>query len=473
MKVLSIDQGTTGTKAFTLDEQGQFKKIANFEHKQIYPEQGWVEHDAEELLAHIVACIKKAGKVDAIGIANQGETLVAWDSETGKPIYNAIVWQDDRTKLTTEKLKADGAQALTLAKAGLPLDPYFSASKMRWIIENVDGAEGLAQQHRLRLGTSDAFFLARLTGNFVTDITTASRTSLMSLETLQWDQDLCELFGIPISCLPEIKPTAGFFGTYGKSPITANMVDQQAALYGHGCHLPGDAKITFGTGAFALAITGNDRPQNNQQGLLPTVAWAMQDRPPLFAIDGGIYNAASAVNWAKSLGLFTDYAEINQFKAESALQRGLVFVPALSGLACPHWDRSAAGLWLGLGLDTTKHDMMQALLEGIAMRAAEVLQAMAKLGAKGQSISIDGGLAANEYFCQFLSNALNRIVKVAGSPDLTALGLARMTMKGAGQVDLPPLPPPRRLYAPDAPISAALHARFGIAILRSKGWKNF
>ena len=473
MKVLAIDQGTTGTKAFTLDEDGTFTKVSGYEHKQIYPQAGWVEHDAEELLKHISACIKKAGKVDAIGIANQGETLVAWDSETGKPIYNAIVWQDDRTKDVTEKLKAEGAEALTQGKAGLPLDPYFSASKMRWILDHVEGAQDLSKLGRLRLGTSDAFFLARLTGEFATDVTTASRTSLMSLDTLQWDDDLCELFGIPQDCLPEIRTTTGPFGSIGKTLVTASMVDQQAALFGHGCAKPGDAKITFGTGAFALAISGEQRPVKDSSGLLPTVAWKIADEPALFAVDGGIYNAASAVNWAKGLGLFSDYAEINSLTAETALSRGIVFVPALSGLAAPHWDRNASGLWLGLGLDTTKHDMMQAVLEGVAMRASEVVQAMSRLGAKGNFISIDGGLAANPYFGQFLANALNRNVTVAGSNDLTGLGVARMAMVGAGITHLPPLPPPRRNFVPSEPLSATLHARFSIAVLRAKGWKSF
>ena len=469
MKVLAIDQGTTGTKAFTLDEDGAFAKVASFEHQQHYPQSGYVEHDAEQLLTHITACIKKAGKVNAIGIANQGETIVAWDSETKKPIHPAIVWQDDRTKHITEKLKAEGAEALTQAIAGLPLDPYFSASKMRWMIDHVPEAKSLLKAGRLRLATSDAFFLDRLTGEFATDVTTASRTSLMSLDTLQWDDELCALFGVPRECLPEIRNTTGPFGMIGTTPITASIVDQQAALFGHGCMKPGDAKITFGTGAFALALSGAERPQKNLSGLLPTVAWRMGNQPAQFAVDGGIYNAASAVNWAKGLGLFSDYAEINSFTATSAISRGLVFVPALSGMAAPHWDRSASGLWLGLGLDTTQHDMMQAVLEGVALRAAEVVKAMGR----GEFISIDGGLANNSYFGQFLANALNRMVVVAGSADLTALGTARMAMAGAGAKTLPPLPAPRQSFLPTAPLSATLHSRFDIAILRSKGWKNF
>ena len=234
MKVLAIDQGTTGTKAFTLDDQSHFNKIASFDHKQIYLQTGYVEHDAEELLAHIVQAIKKVGKVDAIGIANQGETIVAWDKETGKPVYNAIVWQDDRTKNITEELKVSGAEGLTQFKAGLPLDPYFSASKFRWILDHVPEARILLSAGRLRLGTSDSYFLDHLTGEFATDVTTASRTSLMSLDTFQWDDELCGLFEVPKQCLPEIRATTGPFGAIGKTPVTANLVDQQAALFGHG-----------------------------------------------------------------------------------------------------------------------------------------------------------------------------------------------------------------------------------------------
>ncbi len=471
MKVLAIDQGTTGTKAFTLDEQGALSKVAGFEHQQYYPQPGWVEHDAEELLAHVSACMAAAGTVDAIGIDNQGETLVAWDAKTGKPCYRAIVWQDDRTKHATEKLKSEGAEELTLARAGLPLDPYFSASKMRWIIDHVDDARSLLKQGRLRIATSDAFFLDHLTGTFTTDVTTASRTSLMSLDTLAWDDDLLKLFGVPREVLPEIRDTTGPFGSHRGTVITASLVDQQAALFGHGCSNPGDAKITFGTGAFALGIAGASRPPREASGLAATIAWRLGGKAADFALDGAVYNAASAVNWARSLGLFSTYYEINNFSAPSALSRGIVFVPALSGLACPHWDRNASGLWIGLGLDTTKQDMMQAVLEGIALRAAEVMQAMAGLLPLQEIVSIDGGLANNPYFASFLANALKRTVTVASSTELTALGTARMAMLGAGARSLPPLPKPAHVYEPEAALDAEARARFSSAINRTKGWR--
>lgn len=471
MKVLAIDQGTTGTKAFTVGDDGAFAGIASFEHAQHYPRAGWVEHDAEELLAHIEACIAAAGAVDAIGIDNQGETIVAWDAKSGKPCYPAIVWQDDRTKDVIEKLKAAGAEDLTLARAGLPLDPYFSAAKMRWIIDHVDSAKTLLKQGRLRLATSDAFFLDRLAGTFATDITTASRTSLMSLDTLQWDDELLRLFGVPRECLPDIRATTGPFGKHRGIPITASLVDQQAALFGHGCRTPGDAKITFGTGAFALAISGNARPLKNSSGLAATIAWRIDRDGAAFALEGGVYTAAAAVNWAKSLGLFSSYEEINNFAAPSALSRGIVFVPALSGLACPHWDRNASGLWIGLGLDTGKADMMQALLEGVALRAAEVMAAMAQELPLGDAVSIDGGLANNPYFAQFLANALGKTVTVASSTELTALGTGRMALLGAGADTLPPLPAPSRIYKADQPLSDELKARFTEAVSRAKAWR--
>ncbi len=471
MKVLAIDQGTTGTKAFTLDEAGTFTKVAGFEHAQHYPQPGWVEHDAEELLSHVQACIAAAGPVDAIGIDNQGETLVAWDAKTGKPCHRAIVWQDDRTKDVTERLKSEGAEELTLARAGLPLDPYFSATKMRWIMDNVPEAKVLLTQGRLRIATSDAFFLDRLAGQFATDVTTASRTSLMSLDTLQWDADLLKLFGIPREVLPDIRDTTGPFGNHKGIAITANLVDQQAALFGHGCEKPGDAKITFGTGAFALGIAGGRRPPRDNSGLAATVAWRKGRSAADFALDGAVYNAASAINWARSIGLFASYDEINAFAAPSALSRGLCFVPALSGLACPHWDRNAAGLWIGLGLDTTRADMMQAVLEGIALRAAEVMQAMAALLPLGPAISIDGGLANNDYFMRFLANALNRTVTVASSTELTALGTARMAMAGAGGQTLPPLPRPAQVHHPEAPLPDEQRQRFATAVERAKAWR--
>ena len=473
--VIAIDQGTTGTKAHRLRDDGTFETIASFEHRHIYPQQGWVEHDPEELARHVESALDQAGDASAIGIANQGETVVAWDAETKRPIHNAIVWQDARTADVIERLKADGAEELTLKVAGLPLDPYFSAAKLRWLLDNVPEAKVLRQAGRLRLGTSDSFFLDRLTGRFATDVTTASRTSLMNLETLQWDQRLADLFGVPLDCLPEIRPTAGAFADARGVPVTSSLVDQQAALFGHGCRRKGDAKITFGTGAFALAVAGSTVPRDTESSLEATVAWKIGDAPCAYALQGGIYNAASAVNWARSLGLFADYQEIDDFPAEeSALARGLAFVPALSGLSCPYWDRRAAGLWLGMGLETTKADLMQALLEGVALLAQTVMVAIDKLSPLAPVLSVDGGLTRNRYFTRFLADAMNKRVRIPSSAELTGLGAAQLAMIGAGLAEpdtLPPSPMPKAEIAPAAPLAAELHARFTEAVERSKAWR--
>jgi glycerol kinase len=469
--VIAIDQGTTGTKVHRLGIDGDFETLGGFEHRQIFPQAGWVEHDPAELIGHIESCITLGRDAAAIGLDNQGETVIAWDARSKDPVYNAIVWQDARTEGDIQRLKAAGSESETLQRAGLPLDPYFSASKLRWLLDHVPEAQVLRKEGRLRLGTSDAYFLDRLAGRFITDVTTASRTSLMNLETLAWDPVLCELFGVPLECLPEIVSTTGELAEIGGVPVTASMVDQQAALFGHGCRHRGDAKITFGTGAFALAIAG-DRPlRDAASGLLPTIAWRIGDAPCTYALDGGVYNAASAINWARGLGLFGDYAEIARFGTASAISRNLAFVPALSGLGCPYWDRSAAGMWLGLGLETAKTDMMQAVLEGIALRAGELLRAMAQLVPLADRLSIDGGVTRNDYFCDFLAAVLDRELTVPSTAELTGLGAAQFALIGAGLDTLPPAPPASRVVKAAAPLSADLIAKFGDAVSRCRGWR--
>ena len=472
--VFAIDQGTTGSKAYRLDSSGKFERVGGFDHRQIYPQQGWVEHDPLELLGHVRKLLELAGDAAALGLANQGETVIAWDAESGEPVCNAIVWQDARTLPLTAQLKKEGAAKLVTGRTGLPLDPYFSASKLRWIIDNAPRAKELLARGKLRLGTSDSFFLDRLAGVYATDVTTASRTSLMNLDTGTWDPELCRLFGVPMEALAEIRPTAGAFGAIGGLPIVANVVDQQAALFGHGCRHGGQAKITFGTGAFALAVADRNVAADAAAGMIRTVAWKLGGRPLAYAIEGGIYDAASAVNWARGLGLFKEYAEIDHFVSPPAIERGLVFVPALSGLSCPYWDRNAAGMWLGLGADTTKTDMMQALLEGVALLAAEVIAAMGRATPLQGSISIDGGLSNNRYFCNFLGRALGQPLVVAGSADLTGLGCAQLALIGAGLADLdslPPPPPARNRVTSATPLSDAARKRFRDAVKRCSAWR--
>lgn len=474
-RVIAIDQGTTATKVFTLDAEGGFTSIMARPHRQHRPHPEWVEHDPEELVAGIVAGLAAAGEGRAIGLANQGETVVAWDGETGRPLYNAIVWQDARTRAFIDRLKADGSEALTLARAGLPLDPYFSASKLRWLLDHAEGAGSLLAAGRLRLGTSDAFFLDRLCGCFATDVTTASRTSLMNLATRDWDPELCRLFGVPLSALPPIRPTVGEFGRIGGSgtAVVASIVDQQAALFGHGCRRAGDAKITFGTGAFALMLTGGGPKGDPSSGLLPTVAWQI-GREVSYALDGGVYNAGSAIDWLKSLGLFKDYGELDGFSGPSMLARGLVFVPALSGLGAPYWDRSAAGLWLGLGLETSRADLLRSALEGIALRAAQVLERMASSASLAGPLSIDGGLSRNRFFLETLAAATGLAVKVPMIADLTAYGVGLCALLGAGlvpRISELPQAPSGAVIEPEQCLERSLKERFAQAVERARSWR--
>ena len=436
MRIAGIDQGTTSTRTLILDHTGSIRVAHAVAHRQIYRNEGWVEHDPEELIRNIQTCANAAGKVDAIGIDNQGESCLAWDAKTKEALSPVIVWQDIRSIAEIERLKADDKEAETLARAGPPLDPYFSAAKLGWLVENLPAVKGALSRGTLRLGTTDAFFLDRLTGRFVTDVSTASRTSLLNLGSLQWDENLCEIFGVPIDCLPEIVPTTGDFGTlmteHGAVPVTASVVDQQAALYGFGCRARGDVKITFGTGAFALMITGDEPVHTVDTGLLPTVAWQKQGQAPVFALDGGVYTASAALNWAKSLGLFMDFNDINEFSDPPAVNSGLVFVPALAGLGCPYWDPRARGLWTGLSLDHSPFQMVQSILEGVAFRAAEVLEVFDRCIPLAASIRVDGGMSKNPYFLQFLANAAQRNIWPSRMPELTGLGTIHLAADALG-----------------------------------------
>ncbi len=422
---------------------GRLDPVLSVPSGQTTPAPGHVEQDGEALLAAVVQCLNAASP-DIVGLANQGESCLAWDARTGVPICPVISWQDDRTAGLTAALEQGGAGALVMARAGLPLDAYFSASKLGWIVRNVTGATELAAKGHLRLGTTDAFFRDRLTGRYETDIATASRTSLMNLATGTWDTDLCALFGVPLDCLPPIGPTSGELGVLpGGARLAASIVDQQAALYGHGCRLPGAAKVTFGTGAFVQCLTGGlvrpDRP-----GPLPTVAWQRPGEPVTYALDGGVYAAASAVNWARDLGLFDDLARISAFASPTAIDRGIVFVPALAGLGCPHWNRAARGAWMGLSLGDGRADMMQALLEGVALRTAEVMAAMHALHPFTGPVSVDGGLSRNAYFVRFLSEVAGHDLFLPDETEQTAAGLARMAAEACG-LDVPFPRPGRNL----------------------------
>lgn len=458
MKTLAIDQGTTSTRGMIV-EGGRVTPLFSHRHAQIYPAPGHVEHDPEELLAAVRTCIDRAvalGDVECVGLANQGESCLAWDARTGRAISPVIVWQDDRTRAECEALRAHGVEALTLARAGLPLDPYFSASKLGWIMRNVPEAGLLAAEGRLRLGTTDAFFRDSLTGHHATDLATASRTSLLDLDRLCWDADLCAAFGVPIGALPQIGPTSGDLGRLpGGLALTSAIVDQQAALYGHGCRQPGDVKVTFGTGAFVLAVTGGriDAP-----GLLPTIAWTGQDGLPVYAIEGGVYSAAAALDWARGIGLFNGLDELDALPDAPSAARDLFFVPALAGLGAPHWDRSARGTWMGIGLDTTRPQLLRAVIEGVAFLTAEVLSAMAQTIPLRGPVSVDGGMSRSTVLCHSLADASGLHLRISDETELTVIGLAALA---AGTSAADPEIGGREI-APE-PIPADWLARFGLA----------
>ena len=481
---LAIDQGTTGTKTVLLNSSGDLLLVSNTQHQQIHPQPGWVEHDPVELLQNVkqgirTACLLADETIAAVGIDNQGETVVAWDAVTGDPVYNAIVWQDNRTITEISQLKAAGAEKLTLERAGLPLDPYFSASKLRWILEHVENAQKLLRAGRLRIGTTDSYFLERLTGSYVTDVSTASRTSLMNLESENWDEDLCDLFQIPVDVLPDICSTCHTFGDMEEFglPVRVSIVDQQASLFGHGCVNKGATKITFGTGAFALANTGHEIIRQPDRGILPTLAWKLDREATTYAVDAGLYNAGSAINWLLKTSLAGSLDCINQFDGESAAERGLMFVPALSGLGFPYWDRTASAIWLGMSLDTTREDLCRAVVEGVALLAGQMIDELDQVVSIPATLPIDGGLTNNPYFCQFFADVIQREVLIPSNAEITAYGTAKLAMlscqHGEGSTDsfTNPTAVPKASFFPKRRMDEEI-LRFSQAVERCQEWKQ-
>lgn len=453
MRILALDQGTTSTRVLEA-QGGALRIIGQMRHATTYPQPAWVEQDAREILANCRALLAAAGPADAIGLANQGESCLAWDPVTKEPLSAILTWQDRRTlaELSAIAPLAEEVKALS----GLPLDPYFSASKLGWLARRHPGA---------RLGTTDAFLLDNLTGAFATDRATASRTGLMNLATGEWDARLCAIFGVPMAALPEIRGNLAGFGRVEGTPITAAIVDQQAALYGHGCRKPGQAKITFGTGAFALAVTGTQVPEAG--GLIPTVAWDL-GAGMVYALDGGVQDAGSAVEWALRAGIAEGLQDFDGFGL-SAVERGLIFLPAFSGLGAPDWDRSAAPLIIGLGHEMTRRDLCQALIEGVAFQTAALVAELGRLLPLAGALSIDGGLANSAYFTQFLAQLCQRPLIVSGFGECTALGVAQLAARALG-AELDPAGAP--LSVPTAEPRPDWLARFGAALQRARDWRS-
>ncbi len=437
--ILAIDQGTTSTRSIVFD-QARKVSMAQREFTQHYPAPGWVEHDAEDIWRDTLATAREAiarsassaRDIVAIGITNQRETVVIWDRATGIPIHRAIVWQDRRTADACAQLKSDGAEDLVRERTGLLLDAYFSGTKIRWLLDHVAGARTRAERGELAVGTIDCFLLWRLTGGRVhaTDVTNASRTLLFDIHRQQWDDELLALLRVPRSLLPEVKDSSAVYGETAAGlfdqpiPIAGIAGDQHAALVGQACFEPGMVKSTYGTGCFMLLNTGAT-PTASQNRLLTTPAYRIGGRTT-YAMEGSIFVAGAAVKWLRDgLKLVGNAADTAALAAQVADGHGVYMVPAFVGLGAPHWDPHARGLVCGLTLDVTAAQLARAALESVAYQTLDLVSAMARDGAaRAETIRVDGGMAANDWFCQFLADVLDARVERPTELETTALGAA-------------------------------------------------
>jgi glycerol kinase len=434
--LLTIDQGTTSTRSLLFDPSGRLLATAQSEFAQSYPQPGWVEHDPEDIWRDVLGTARQAiakanAPVAAIGIANQRETTVVWERSTGTPVYPAIVWQDRRTANLCARLREEGTEPLIRARTGLLLDPYFSATKLAWILDNVAGARERADRGELAFGTIDSFLLWRLTDGKVhaTDAANASRTMLFDIHRLCWDDDLLRLFDIPKALLPEVHENSFMFGTtvpglFGEQiPIAGMAGDQHAALMGQACFKTGMAKATYGTGLFLLRNTGEDALPP-AKGILTTLAYQVAGRAA-YAAEGSVFAAGSVVKWLRDrLSLFNDVAQTAGMAAELGGNGGVYFVPAFTGLGAPYWDPDARGLICGLTLDAGPAQLVRAALESAAYQTFDLWRAMSGGGAPPRSLRVDGGMAANDWFCQFLADILNAPVERPLVLEATAQGAA-------------------------------------------------
>jgi glycerol kinase len=446
--LVAIDQGTTSSRALVLDGRGRVagSSQGDFKIPGIHPRPGWVEFDPRALWATVRDAVASAldhagvaiGQVAALGMANQGETVIAFDGDSGAPFGNAISWQDRRTEDIVAGWRADGLERQVHAITGLRLDPYFSAAKLAWILAHrADAAEAL-DKGRLRLGTSDTWLIWQLTGgrSFVTDAATASRTMLMDLEQGAWSQPLVEALGLPGQSLPAIVASAGLLGVtdsavWGRQvPITGLCVDQHAALFGHGCHERHQAKATYGTGCFVVANAGTDA-RVRAPGLLTALGWRL-GQSTHYIVEGGVYSAGSIVEWLIGLGLITAADELDGVAGSVADSRGVVMIPAFSGLAAPWWQSNARACWAGMDSGTSRAHLVRAALESIAFRVRDIHAAMAEAGVALGSLRADGGLTRSQLLMQLQADALDCPVAVSVHSEVTALGVGLMAGLGAG-----------------------------------------
>ena len=445
--ILALDQGTTSSRAIIFNKKGEQVSVAQKEFRQIYPQSGWVEHDAREIWSSQVSVaaevILKANlhavDIAAIGITNQRETTVVWDRETGEPLYNAIVWQDRRTAAYCDSLKERGLDQMIMEKTGLVIDAYFSATKVRWILENVEGAREKAEAGKLAFGTIDSWLIWNLTGGtHVTDVSNASRTLVYNINTLAWDKDLLELFDIPASMLPEVRSSSEVFGETSanlfaiKIPISGVAGDQQAALFGQLCTQPGMVKNTYGTGCFMLMNIG-EKPIMSKNNLVTTVAWQINGVTQ-YALEGSIFIAGAVVQWLRDeLKIISSSADVEALAAKVETSDGVYLVPAFAGLGAPHWNQYARGTIFGITRGTNDSHIARAALESIAFQTMEVLKAMeADSGITIKELRVDGGATANDLLMQFQADILHARVVRPKMVEVTAIGAAYLAGLGIG-----------------------------------------
>lgn len=491
---MGIDQGTTGTTVLILDDTWNCISKGYKEHRQYFPQPGWIEHDPEEIWdcvrEAVQAAVGNAGirmsEISCIGLDNQGETVVLWDNVTGIPVYHAIVWQDRRTSHEAEIL-AQNHGAMIRERTGLIADSYFSATKISWIIENIPGVKEKIRQNRICAGTLDTWMIWNMTHGrvFITDPSTASRTMLFNIHTGQWDKDILSLLGIPEKILPQIRCSSELYGYTdpqdffdAKIPISGSVVDQQAALFGQMCFEPGTIKTTYGTGCFMLMNTG-ERPVYSENGLLTTVAWDLKGRRT-FALDGGVYIAGAAIQWLRDrLQIISNAAETESMAKSIPDTGGVFFVPAFSGLAAPHWDPYARGTIVGITGGTSREHIVRAALESMAYQVRDNLDIMT--GDSQIHIPVmraDGGAAANDFLMQFQADILGIPIDVPEIIETTALGAAFLAAYGIGAFrdlqDIKGIWKLKKRYEPqmDPGAREMLLARWHKAVERAKGWEE-
>lgn len=490
--ILALDQGTTSSRAIVFDHTGSIKAVAQKEFEQIFPQPGWVEHNPEEIwTSQIGVAVEALGKMDlrprdiaAIGITNQRETTIVWDRETGKPVYNAIVWQDRRTAQFCDELKAQGHEATIQDRTGLLIDAYFSASKISWILNNVPGARQQADAGKLAFGTVDGWLIWKLTSGRVhaTDITNASRTMIFNIHTAQWDEVLLNIFGIPSSMLPKVGASSENYGevttTLGLGGIAIAGIagDQQSSLFGQRCFSPGLTKNTYGTGCFLLQNIGT-KPIKSSNRLVTTVAWKVGDKIE-YALEGSVFVGGAVVQWLRDgLGLIRNSADVEALAASVSDNGGVYFVPAFVGLGAPHWDQYARGAILGLTRGTSAGHIARAAVESIAYQVADLLHAAQKdSGTTLSELHVDGGATANNSLMQFQADILGIPVVRPAMTESTALGAAYLAGLSGGVwhniSEITALPLNEQRFEPRMKRSDAesLRARWNEALSRSRGW---